>query len=106
MNQPGGGRVALDFLAKPKNINVYGTVRDRAILAPDGVQELLPDEDEQHQVRAGPAAQVERATTGLRTADRKAFFFQVVLKQGVQVGVVFNENDAFGHEITHSGWRI
>ena len=48
---------------------------------------------EQDQVGTHLAAQLDRALAGLRSGQWKAFLFQVVLQQGEQIGVVFDQDE-------------
>src|SRR5437899_7828561 len=45
VDQDRTGRVFLHLLAQAQHVDVYGTVRDRTVLAPDGIQQLLSAED-------------------------------------------------------------
>src|SRR5690348_13242406 len=45
MNQLRGCRIALDLLAEAKNVNIYGAIRNGAILSPNRVQQLLAAEN-------------------------------------------------------------
>ena len=45
MNQARRGSVLFDFLPQPQNVDIDRAVGDRAILPPDGIQQLFAAED-------------------------------------------------------------
>src|SRR5258708_7117311 len=69
MDQTRRGGIALDLLAEPEDVDVDGAVRDGAVLAPDGVQQLLAAED-----HAGAGhEEFEQAELGGGERERLAF---------------------------------
>ncbi len=78
-----------------RRLRQLGIVADAlADIQPVGIGQHDVEQDE---VGADPPAKVEGATAGLRPGEKKAFFFQVVLQQREEIGIVFDENNSFCH---------
>ena len=52
---------------------------------------------EQNEVGTEAAAQIDRAAASLGTGEAEAFLFEVVLKQRIEIGVVFDQYYSFTH---------
>jgi hypothetical protein len=52
---------------------------------------------QQDEIGANAAAEVERATPGLRTSENETLFFQVVFKERKEIGIVFDQYYSFCH---------
>ena len=78
-----------------RRLRQFGIVADPfADIEPVGIGQ---HDIEQDQVGPNPPAKVEGAPPGLRPGEKKAFFFEVVLQQREEIGVVFDEDNSFCH---------
>jgi hypothetical protein len=69
---------------------------------PDALADVEPIRIGQHDVEkdeigANTAAQFDRAPSRLRTREIEPFFFEVVLKKGIKIRVVFDDYNSFTH---------